>query len=310
MAIIVLWILLGIIAFIVILLHFSITCKIRAEGTDIDIKVKYLFFTIYPRKPKKRRNKKSKSYAKSDERSFDEFEDNLEDDLETEIEDFSETESTSKIEENSAANNVDEHVILDDNLENIFDDEQQGSESEEKDVQSCDKTENAKKKKQLKKSPEVKQEKKESKIEDLKKKYQKYKPYIPMGWKYFKKLLKTIRITNTDIEMTIGKEDAFEAAMSYGKIQGALFNVIAAVSGIFTVKIKRTDVKCVFDKKVFKYKAEAIVRIRPSAVIAIAFCLLVSFLQKFLPPYIKKRRGRKKKIKAAEKKNKKNLAAV
>ena len=57
--IIVLWILLGIIAVIVILLHFSITAQIDLNKKGFDLKVRYMFFDIYPRKPKKKKQKRS-----------------------------------------------------------------------------------------------------------------------------------------------------------------------------------------------------------------------------------------------------------
>lgn len=58
--IIVLWILLGIIAVIVILLHFSITAQIDLNKKGFDLKVRYMFFDIYPRKSKKKKQKSSK----------------------------------------------------------------------------------------------------------------------------------------------------------------------------------------------------------------------------------------------------------
>ena len=60
MTIIVLYILLGIIALIVILLHFSVRATIKASKQGVDIKVKWLFFTFYPRKPKKPKKPKKK----------------------------------------------------------------------------------------------------------------------------------------------------------------------------------------------------------------------------------------------------------
>ena len=81
--IIVLWILLGIIAVIVILLHFSITAQIDLNKKGFDLKVRYMFFDIYPRKPKKKKQKRSKK-AELPEDSFDdfeEFEDNIEESL-------------------------------------------------------------------------------------------------------------------------------------------------------------------------------------------------------------------------------------
>ena len=60
MTIIVLYILLGIIALIVILLHFSVRATVKASKQGVDIKVKWLFFTFYPRKPKKPKSRRRK----------------------------------------------------------------------------------------------------------------------------------------------------------------------------------------------------------------------------------------------------------
>ena len=81
--IIVLWILLGIIAVIVILLHFSITARIDLNKKGFDLKVRYMFFDIYPRKPKKKKQKRSKKTELPEDSfdDFEEFEDNIEESL-------------------------------------------------------------------------------------------------------------------------------------------------------------------------------------------------------------------------------------
>ena len=72
--IIVLYILLGIIALIVILLHFSVRVTLEAKtGEKPKIELKYLFFTIYPRKPKKK--KKDEDSDKPPEEYKSEFTD-------------------------------------------------------------------------------------------------------------------------------------------------------------------------------------------------------------------------------------------
>ena len=146
--------------------------------------------------------------------------------------------------------------------------------------------------------------KKKSKFYELKAQYKKVKPYIPMGWKYFKKLLKTIRFTDTRIVLDVGKEDAYEAAMLYGKVQAGLFNTIAILAGVFTVKLKKADVNCIFDEKKFGYDVHTLVRVRPSTLIAIGFCTGVNFLKIYLSGRRKKKRAAKRRSKElAAKKN-------
>ena len=60
-AIIVLWILITIVALVVLLLHFSVKAYVSLDGEGFDLKVKFLFFTVYPRPEKKKKtNKKTK----------------------------------------------------------------------------------------------------------------------------------------------------------------------------------------------------------------------------------------------------------
>ena len=147
-------------------------------------------------------------------------------------------------------------------------------------------------------------EKKKSKFYELKAQYKKVKPYIPMGWKYFKKLLKAIRFTDTRIVLDVGKEDAYESAMLYGKVQAGLFNTIAILASVFTVKLKKADVNCIFDEKKFGYDVHTLVRVRPSTLIAIGFCTGVNFLKIYLSGRRKKKRAAKRRSKElAAKKN-------
>ena len=68
MTIIVLWILLALIALVVILLHFSVYAYVRLDDDGFFVRVKYLFFTIYPREKKE---KEVKDEDKSKEELLD-----------------------------------------------------------------------------------------------------------------------------------------------------------------------------------------------------------------------------------------------
>lgn len=323
--IIVLWILLGIIAVIVILLHFSLTAQIDLNKKGFDLKVRYMFFDIYPRKPKKKKQKRSKK-AKLPEDSFDDFEE-FEDDIEENLP-IPQTDDTSDKTgevseqiaeakpEKIAKNEADENVSVaevEDKQEDISDtDADSETDVEDKPEEITVKQEKRgfagklfhKKNKGEKKSASKSKGKKKSKLDELKAQYKKVKPYIPKGWKYFKKLLKAVRFTDTRIALDVGKEDAYEAAMLYGKVQAGLFNIIAMLAGIFTVKLKKADVNCIFDEKKFGYDVHTIIRVRPSTLIAIAFCMGVNFLKIYLSGRRKKKRAAKRRSKElAAKKN-------
>lgn len=304
-AIIVLWILLGLIALIVILLHFSVTVEIKGgTNSDFVLKIKYMGFTVYPRPPKKKKKKSAKSKKNRKAReNLKEFTDNLEDDFDGEDRDEQQdlTADTEQIADFAEISQKEETESLSQMSENTLTaggDKPADSPAEQSKSEVSKKSDKGKKQKAVKRRKE-KSKKSDSKsggkLDDLKQKYYMIKPYIPMGWKYFKKLLKTIRFTNTKIDIVTGKEDAYESAMFYGKIQAALFNVLAVISGIFTVKLKKADVHCVFNEKKLEANGETVVRVRPSAMIAIAVCIAVSFLKIFL-----RQRREKKKEKAKQ----------
>ena len=323
--IIVLWILLGIIADIVILLHFSLTAQIDLNKKGFDLKVRYMFFDIYPRKPKKKKQKRSKK-AELPEDSFDDFEE-FEDDIEENLPIPQNDDTSNKTgevseqiaeakPEKTAKNEADENVSVaeaEDKQEDISDtDADTEIDVEDKPEEITVKQEKKgftgklfhKKDKGEKKSVSKSKGKKKSKLDELKAQYKKVKPYIPKGWKYFKKLLKAVRFTDTRIALDVGKEDAYEAAMLYGKVQAGLFNIIAMLAGIFTVKLKKADVNCIFDEKKFGYDVHTIIRVRPSTLIAIAFCMGVNFLKIYLSGRRKKKRAAKRRSKElAAKKN-------
>lgn len=323
--IIVLWILLGIIAVIVILLHFSLTAQIDLNKKGFDLKVRYMFFDIYPRKPKEKKQKRSKK-SESFEDSFDDFEE-FEDDIEESLPIPQNDDTSDKSGEVSeqiaeakpekiAKNEADENVSVaevEDKQEDISDtDTNVEAGEDDKPEKITVKQEKKgfagklfhKKNKGEKKSASKSKGKKKSKLDELKAQYKKVKPYIPKGWKYFKKLLKAVRFTDTRIALDVGKEDAYEAAMLYGKVQAGLFNTIAMLAGIFTVKLKKADVNCIFDEKKFGYDVHTIIRVRPSTLIAIAFCMGVNFLKIYLSGRRKKKRAAKRRSKVlAAKKN-------
>ena len=269
--IIVLWILLGIIAVIVILLHFSITAQIDLNKKGFDLKVRYMFFDIYPRKPKKKKQKRSKKAELPEDsfEDFEEFEDNIEESLPIprttdktgEVSEQIVEAKPEKIENNEADENVSVTEVEDkqEDIADIDTDTNVEAGAEDKPEEITVKQEKKgfvgklfhKKDKGEKKPVSKSKEKKKSKFYELKAQYKKVKPYIPMGWKYFKKLLKAIRFTDTRIVLDVGKEDAYEAAMLYGKVQAGLFNTIAILAGVFTVKLKKADVNCIFDEKQF-----------------------------------------------------------
>ena len=177
-------ILLGIIALIVILLHFSVRVTLEAKtGEKPKIELKYLFFTIYPRKPKKK--KKDEDSDKPPEEYKSEFTDG-------DIEKLLEQAETIDIAEEETKPS--KHVF-----------EEKEEKPPEAETEAAKETEQASPQDNIKASEiaetppaedntePAEEEKKEGAIAKVKRYFNMVKPYIPMAWKYFKKILKTIR---------------------------------------------------------------------------------------------------------------------
>ncbi len=265
--IIVLYILLGIIALIVILLHFSVRLRLSAKsGQAPVIEVRWLFFKFYPRK-KSEKNTGSETEFKSE---------------------FSEEEINDLIlqaEKSESAEQVTAEEIV-----------KQDS-SDELPPKKPEKAEEAVE------APTENSDKPEGGLKKVKRYYVMAKPYIPMAWKNFKKLLKKIRFTKLDVLLISGKDDAYEAAMLYGKLNAVLYNLAALLSRIFTIRVKNLRIGCKYNEKYFEYDVSTEVMVRPSTIIAIVFCVGVNFLgiwlrQKFKAWSERRHRRKEEKLKS------------
>lgn len=297
-AIIALYIILGIIALVVILLHFSIRAYVKVNADGFEVKVKYLFFTVYQlpenpnkkKKTKKNKKKKPKKEKKPKKNHLQPADTPLSEEEIDELQKQLDEEKTCK----------EEPVV--ELTEEIKEPQKPLTKAEMKAEKKRLKEEKKKEKaekKRLKAEEKANKPGLKEKLADLKQKWLKIKPYIPYGWKAVKKLLKTIRFRNTSIQLGFGKEDPYEAAMNYGKMNIAVYDSLAVLGNIFTMHYKQVKVICLFNEKATKYDVETCVCVRPSTVIAIAFCTLVNFLKVFL----RERRKAKKKAKELAKAN-------
>ncbi len=293
--IIALFIILGIILALYFILRISLTISYHASSITNEVKLsaKWLWLNIYPRpdKPKKpikiKAKKKKKSKKSSD--SVQTIKDDISE-IEEEFVELSEDELDERIES------------LEKELEN-----QKQSLNQSSEISDCDKKnasekahKNIKKDKRLDKSANDKPDDSglKAKLNRAKVSWNRYKDFIPMTRKSFGKLLKQIRFYDTEIEITAGKDDAYDAAMNYGRMNALLFNGLGMVGLIFTLyKPKKAEVKCVFDKKVFEYELSGKIKLRLSTVLGIG----LSFGTKFLCLFLKKRHKAKKQYKLKKK---------
>ena len=308
-AIIVLWIILGIIALIVILLHFSARIYVDAGNQGADIKVKYLFFTVFKLNTSDMKKKKTTEKSPYDDALAEEpkeksaqSEKQFEDSLTIELEELDKLDE----EESEAAVDGSEPVQVSEELT------EEGREQVQKKPLTKEEKKALKEKKKLEKQLEREQkalnkaEKKTggSRLDKLKAKYEFFKPFIPPTLKFVRKILKKIRFKRLEIDIYTAKEDPGESAIFYGKLHPIVFNVLSLLGVIFTVKLKRADINCGFFEKKLEFHVKTRVCVRPSSVIASTFCYGIKVLRLFLPGWWKRRRERKKAQKAEKKASK------
>ena len=303
---IVLYIILGIIALIVILLHFSVKVTLCAQsGEKPVIEIKWLFIKIYPRpekdkgkekKPKK--EKKSKSPPSDADFTDEQIEQANLADKQEEAQDTENIENTESTEDTKDTEDIEE-------IEETKPEKVKLTKEQKKELKEQKKAEKAAKKAE-KAAAKAEKANKEGVLAKIKRYFNMVKPYIPMAWKAVKKILKTIRFTKLDIRLVSGKEDAYDAAMAYGKLSAAVGNGVSLIDSIFTVRAKNVAVYCKFNESAFEYYAATVVMVRPSALIAIAFCTGVNFLRIWIPQKIKARKERKRREKEEKAKLKSN----
>ena len=261
-----LYIILSIVLLIFILLHFSIVASIKLSNEKTDISVKYLFFTIYPLSKKEKRskpkNKKIKKLEKELKKEKAKYEEALK---KTELLNEDEAEKT-------------KNAGTEEELLNSQDDENIIPENENQDDKKDTK----------------------SKLEDLKKKWETIKPYIPLGKKTVKKLLKSIRITNLFLKLDVANEDAYECAMNYGKVNMAVYNGMAILTKIFTVSITKICISSKFNSSETEYDLSCKIKTRPSTLIALAVSILLKFLYTNIKIKIKEKKEKNKQMKETE----------
>lgn len=214
-----LWILLGIIAFFVLINILSITLAVYADNDKVYLDAKYAFLRmrIYPEKQKK--PKKEKIKKKKDKPI------------------------------NNSSNNPKETA------------EPPKSENQKESLDSG---------KKAKKAEKEKKPKKKKGLSDLRELLQMLDGVPSL----IGKLIKRIRIENLYIHIESGKDDAYETAMNFGKLNAGIWTLVGMLCGIFTVDLKEIEIVPRFNEDVFEYRVKALIKLRIYHIIIIALRIL------------------------------------
>lgn len=111
-----------------------------------------------------------------------------------------------------------------------------------------------------------------------------------------RKIFKGFHFKDIMIELVIAHEDAYKCALRYGKVSGAVFNLLAFMRLVFTSKEKTVDVRAGFGMDKSRYDVSLRLWFMPmTAVISGAWFLLTYIFRIYLPD--------KRKLKKAERRS-------
>ncbi len=263
-----LYIILSVILIIFILLHFSVVLTFDYSDKKFTLKAKYLFFTIYPLKEKKKNKKRQIRKNKRKKKK-------LEKKLTKEKAKYNKLKKKEQPQNapvsDSANQPIHETKVKIDDEVNVPEKELR----DKPDDKPQHKSENLS-------SDDIEEQKNKNKIfeklDDLKDKWEEIKPYIPLGKKAVKKLIKAIRIFDLKIDIDVANEDAYECAMSYGKMNGAVYGALGVITSFLTVSIKNVNISAKYNSSDSEYECSGKIKTRPSTIIALAVFILIKYI--------------------------------
>lgn len=290
------YIILGIIAAIIliiyVLLHISIRAYVKFDKSGTLVKVKYCGFTLYKfdsNAPDEETAKDSDKSGEQDKQTEHEHSENAPSQPEiifTELVDAddaaAETESGSSDEtkhsEHAQSENVQSQPKTVNGIEEAGREDGYAAKEDEP---------SANQEKPEGKAAKMKSDKETADIEDdsdgekekksLKQRWEDIKPFIPVGKKGLKKLLKLIRLRELELHLCVGGADPYTAGMNFARANQAFYPVLALLCTAFSVSIKKTEIDCNYNQKELDFSGSVIVLARPSAIICLAVYLIVNY---------------------------------
>lgn len=246
-----------IIGVIVLLLNIPAVLYVDYKGGKADIRLRYLWLTLLPKKETPPRKKK-KGAADEDK-----------DNDEAAPDDAGSVTAEDKAEDSGDAAEDSDDTDSDENADNT-------------DNTDSDKELDQKKKKD--KAEKVPLHQKISDIIDgLTAKKDAFQLLWGMAFPPVKRLLKKIKVDRIDIDFAAADEDPHAAALLYGKLGAALSSAVGVIKALTKIKLRSVKVDCLFNtpKEQTRYDASCRVTLRPASLLNAIFALVFRFLGGF-----------------------------
>ncbi|MCX7658503.1 MAG: DUF2953 domain-containing protein [Oscillospiraceae bacterium] len=113
---------------------------------------------------------------------------------------------------------------------------------------------------------------------DLLEKIKAVKVILESSKKGLRRLVKGIRICDINLDFAVADEDAYNAAINYGIVNTAVFNVISFLRTFFTVSIEKINIICRFNSSQSNYDGSCKVKLRPITAILAAGSIYFHYL--------------------------------
>lgn len=247
----------GLIIFSVILLLILIAVNIPVEayirfyGGKADISVKYSFLKLFPKADKKKKDKPLK--ADSADTSLD----------------------TSSEEENETA---DESTSDTSDSENT--DKSEEKPSDDKQTEDTADTESKPKKESDGEEKPPLLDRISNKLDELEEKKNQIQLLLELILPPLKKLGGKIRIDDLLIDFAAADEDAAKAAISYGRLGAAVYNLISAIRQYIRITILSVNISCLYNtpSEKSRYDGELKIRLRPASVLNTLSAVIFGYL--------------------------------
>ena len=234
---------------ILLTVNIPVEAYIRFYGKKADIKVKYLFLCLYPRKEKPPKNPSKKKEGRKKDKP-------------PEGEKPSEGKKTPVLEEDTAADNTEKSPH-----ENISPNDKPAD---------ADKSPEKEAKTEKEEKPPLR-DRKNAKHDEITAKKEQVSLLLELVIPPLRKFGGKIRIDDVIIDFAAADEDAAKAAISYGRLGAAVYDGISFLRCFVGMSVRSVNVSCLYNTPADKsrYDGECKIRLRPAslinAVLAVGF---------------------------------------
>lgn len=234
---------------------------------------------------KNKKNKKKKSVVDEDYYVSEAMKE-IEQTPEADVEDKVSTDAASEADDSAAYNTVSDAADEASAEEEIADD------SAAADAETFDKAEKKSKKKKSKKNKSEDDD--EDKGKTLVDKIELLLGLLQSAGGPIKKIFKGFRFSDVYIDFIIADEDAYDCAIKYGRFSGIVYNGLATLSRIFTVRLETIDIQPGFGLKKGRWDAAFKLSFRAGTVVIAGLWFLITYIFRvFIPDKFRKRKAKR-----------------